>query len=99
MSAQQEDATTSGAASSSGAAPVPAQNAIAEQLQLQRMQLNQRKAGKDKYQFWETQPVSQFNEDPSSAQVGRRGWGSSSTATGDAARILARGGPAGKRPD
>jgi hypothetical protein len=70
MTQPPEEASTSG--SSEAAAPAP-NNAIAEQLR--KLQLaGGKKAAKDKYQFWETQPVSQFTEDPSSTPV-RRGRG------------------------
>ena len=44
----------------------------AEELksQLQAMALQQHKQGiKEQYDFWETQPVAQFNEDPSTLPV------------------------------
>jgi hypothetical protein len=66
MTQPTEEASTSG--SSDAVVPAPS-NAIIDQLR--KLQLaGTKKAAKDKYQFWETQPVSQFTEDPSSTPVG-----------------------------
>jgi hypothetical protein len=62
MSSTSGEASTSGSGNTDAAAAIP--NAIA-QLQIQQKQ-NPRQ-GKDKYQFWETQPVAQFHDDEATA--------------------------------
>ena len=40
---------------------------------LQAMALQQKQGAKENYEFWETQPVAQFNEDPSTLPVSLAG--------------------------
>lgn len=42
---------------------------------LQAMALQQKQGAKENYEFWETQPVAQFNEDPSTLPVSLAGKG------------------------